>query len=90
MSLDKPSQDPTESSATKAAPPIWKDPLVSFVLGVYFVTVAIMNFLPVTFPVFKRVFSATLGANGPHSVYLLRKRCGLYSRRRLVREPLGV
>ena len=71
MSLDKTSQEsaqptePTESSATAAAaPPIWKDPLVSFVLGVYFVTVAIMNFLPVTFPVFRRVFSATLEQMG--------------------------
>lgn len=40
--------------------PIWKDPLIWFILGLYFVSTSIMNFLPVTFPIFKRVFGSTL------------------------------
>jgi MFS transporter, FSR family, fosmidomycin resistance protein len=53
-------QELTKPSAAVGALPIWKDPLIWFVLGLYFISTAIMNFLPVTFPVFRRVFGSTL------------------------------
>ena len=71
MSLDKPSPETTESSETTEpseaasnAPSMWKDPLIWFILGIYFFSTSIMNFLPVTFPIFRRVFSATLEQMG--------------------------
>ena len=54
-------QSQTEApSPTLGVQPIWKDPLIWFVLGLYFISTAIMNFLPVTFPIFRRVFGSTL------------------------------
>jgi len=54
-------QNQTEAPAlTLGVQPIWKDPLIWFVLGLYFISTAIMNFLPVTFPIFRRVFGSTL------------------------------
>ena len=65
MSLNNEEQNPTGASgATSTAPSIWKDPLVWFVLATYFLSTSIMNFMPVTFPIFRRVFNATLEQMG--------------------------
>lgn len=48
------------SAPPSGVQPIWKDPLIWFVLGLYFISTAIMNFLPVTFPIFRRVFGSNL------------------------------
>ena len=50
--------------AASTVPPVWKDPLIWFVLGVIFVSSSIMNYLPVTFPVFRRVFGVNLEQMG--------------------------
>ena len=39
---------------------MWKDPLILFILGVFVVSSSIANFMPVSFPVFRRVFGADL------------------------------
>ncbi len=61
MSPNQASQDRTApSGAASAAPSMWKDPLILFILGVFVVSSSIANFMPVTFPIFRRVFGATL------------------------------
>ena len=47
-----------------SAEPIWRDPILWLVLSLSLVVGAIYNALPVSFPVFKRVFSATLEEMG--------------------------
>ena len=65
MSLDKPStESPEPSEASSTAPSMWKDSLIWFILGIYFFSTSIMNFLPVTFPIFRRVFGSTLEQMG--------------------------
>lgn len=57
-------QNPKKPVPVLDVQPIWKDPLIWFLLGLYFVSTSIMNFLPVTFPIFKRVFGSTLEQMG--------------------------
>lgn len=55
--IDPPSATPQTSS-------VWKDPLFWFVMALGFGYGVVFNFLPVTFPVFKREFGATLEQMG--------------------------
>ena len=69
MGLDQASQkpaEPTDPTAPPAptVPTMWKDPVIWFVLGVVFVGSSITNFMPVTFPIFRRVFGTTLEQMG--------------------------
>jgi fucose permease len=52
------------NSVPGRAKSIWKDPIFWLVMGLWFYVAAVFNYLPASFPIFKRVFGSTLEQMG--------------------------